>query len=206
MRASMDCLLTSNGGTRGLLRHAVMRHSRLTGGVVLVLITAKGELPDPEGLAARLKRSCPALQGMIWGINTGLADVATIERVAFSWGDPKLREELNGLKFDISPLSFFQTNPSAAEVLYRTAVEMAELGPHDRVLDAYCGTGSIALHCARTASRVVGVEISLDAIRDARVNARTNGITNTTFIAAPMRDGPQARRGGGWRQLHPSDH
>jgi 23S rRNA (uracil1939-C5)-methyltransferase len=183
----------------GLLRHAVMRHSRKTGGVVLVLITGKGELPDPGALAARLRGECPALQGFVWGVNTGLADVATIERTAFTWGNLRLREELNGLEFDISPLSFFQTNPSGAEVLYRSVLGMAEIGPHDRVLDAYCGTGSIALHCARAASRVVGVEISLDAIRDARVNARTNGIRNATFIAAPMREGLKlaAEAGGG---------
>lgn len=173
----------------GLLRHAIMRHSRTSGGVVLTLVTWKGEVPDPDALVAKLREACPALQGFLWGINTGLADVATMERVAYSWGETKLREELNGIRFDISPLSFFQTNPSGAEVLYRAAVEMAELGPADRVLDAYCGTGSIALHCARAAGRVIGVEISLDAIRDARVNARNNGIGNATFIAAPMRDG-----------------
>lgn len=174
---------------RGLLRHAIMRHSRLTDGVVLVLVTYKGELPDPAGLVQRLREACPQLQGFAWGINPGLADVATVDTVKYEWGNLKLEEELNGLRFGISPLSFFQTNPTAAEVLYRTAVEMADLGPGDRVLDAYCGTGSIALHCAREAGHVVGVEISLDAIRDARINARQNGIDNATFIAAPMRDG-----------------
>lgn len=182
----------------GLLRHAIMRHSRLTGGVVLVLVTHKGKLPDPEGLVKRLRTACPNLQGLVWGINPGLADVATFDKPAFTWGETRLTEELNGLKFAISPLSFFQTNPSAAEALYRTAVEMADLSAGDRVLDAYCGTGSIALHCARRAGRVVGVEISLDAIRDARVNARSNGIGNTTFIAAPMKEGlPLAEQAAG---------
>lgn len=174
---------------RGLLRHAIMRHSRLTDSVVLVLVTYKGELPDPAGLTRRLREACPQLQGFTWGINPGLADVATVETVKYEWGNLKLEEELNGLSFGISPLSFFQTNPTAAEVLYRSAVEMADLGPGDRVLDAYCGTGSIALHCARQAGSVVGVEISLDAIRDARINARKNDIENATFISAPMRDG-----------------
>lgn len=174
---------------RGLLRHAIMRHSRQTGGVVLVLVTYKGELPDPEGLVERLRKACPNLQGFVWGINPGLADVATFEKAGFTWGETRLTEDLNGLRFAISPLSFFQTNPSAAEPLYRTTVELADLSSRDRVLDAYCGTGSIALHCARQAGQVVGVEISLDAIRDARINARANAIQNTTFIAAPMKEG-----------------
>ncbi len=176
---------------RGLLRHAIMRHSRHTGGVVLVLVTYKGELPDPEGLVKRLRVACPELQGFVWGINPGLADVATIETTRYQWGDLKLEEALNGLEFGISPFAFFQTNPSSAEVLYRAAVELADLSAGDRVLDAYCGTGSIALHCARASGHVVGVEINLEAVRDARVNARKNGIGNATFIAAPMREGLQ---------------
>ncbi|MBI1784466.1 23S rRNA (uracil(1939)-C(5))-methyltransferase RlmD, partial [Candidatus Sumerlaeota bacterium] len=178
----------------GFLRHAVIRHSRTTGGVMTLLITHQGNLPDPEGLAARLKRDCPALQGFAWGINRGLADVASVEEKRFAWGDPILEERINGLSFKISPLSFFQTNTAGAEKLYARTVEMAQLEERDRVLDAYCGAGTIGLHSARKVSRVVGIELNRDAIWDARANAAANGITNATFIAAPMAEGMNLAR------------
>lgn len=173
----------------GFLRHAVMRHSRHTGGVVLALITNEGKLPDPEGLTARLRESCPELQGFLWGVNAGVADVARVRGERYAWGDLVLREKINGLTFDISPMSFFQTNSAGAEQLYRVTLEMADLKPDHRVLDAYCGAGTIGLHCAREADTVVGVEMSLDAVRDARENARRNKLNNATFICAPMRRG-----------------
>lgn len=179
----------------GFLRHAVMRYSRSTGKVVLILITASGKLPDPENLAKTLRAACPELQGFIWGINDGVADVAFMREKRFSWGDPVLRDNLNGLDFRISPFSFFQTNPSAAEKLYLATVELADLGPEDCVLDAFCGTGSIALHCARHVRQVVGVEIGVDAVHDARRNAHINGIKNASFVAAPVREGLELGRG-----------
>ncbi len=174
---------------QGFLRHAVLRHSKTTGGIVLVLITSEGEFPNPGGLAARLKEACPAFQGLVWGINRGVAEVAVIEERKFLWGDPILRETVNGLTFDISPEAFFQTNTAAAEILYQTVVEMAELSADDRILDAYCGAGAIALHCAHRAGKIVGVEISREAIWNARANARANGFSNALFISAPMSDG-----------------
>ena len=178
----------------GFLRHAVMRHSRSTGGVVLILITAPGELPHIEDLSRSLKENCPALQGFIWATNGSVADVATIEREEYRWGDPVLSETINGLSCTISPQSFFQTNPSAAERLYKTVASMAELAEDDTVLDAYCGSGLIALHCASKVRRVAGIEITAEAVWDARRNARANGIDNALFISAPIREGlPLAR-------------
>ncbi len=178
----------------GLLRHAVVRHSKTTGGVVVLLITNAGELPSPERLAEKIKAACPELQGFVWGINRGVADVATTREKKFLWGDPILKETINGLTFAISPLSFFQTNTLGAELLYRTAVEMAELTTTDRVLDAYCGAGTIGLHCARHVRRVAGVEMNTEAVWDARANTAANGIGNAAFIAAPMSEGMKLAR------------
>lgn len=173
----------------GFLRHAVMRYSHTTGESILILLTTSGELPGKEALAEQLAREVPGFKGMVWGINNGVADVARIEKEQARWGTPELIETVNGLTFMISPQSFFQTNTAGAEVLYAKAAEMAELGPKDRVLDAYCGTGAIGLHCARQAGHVVGIELVRDAIWDARDNAARNGIKNTTFIAAPLATG-----------------
>lgn len=173
----------------GFLRHAVLRHSVTTGEWVAVLLTTQGELPDRERLVERLAAAAPGLKGFVWGLNLGASDVARIEQEQWVWGDPVLKETVNGLTFNISPQSFFQTNTRAAELLYARTVEMVELNPGDRVLDAYCGAGSIALHCARHVSNVVGVEAITEAIWNARSNAEANGIRNATFIAAPLKEG-----------------
>jgi 23S rRNA (uracil1939-C5)-methyltransferase len=173
----------------GFLRQAVLRHSLTTGQSMLALLTTRGDLPEREALADRLRAEVPGFKGMLWGLNEGLADVARIDDEQWRCGELELIETVNGLTFTISPRSFFQTNTAGAEVLYRHITELAELGPEDRVLDAYCGAGAIALHCARAAGRVVGVELVNEAIWDARANARRNGIDNATFISAPMAAG-----------------
>lgn len=175
---------------QGFLRHAVMRHSFTTGESILVILTQRGELPQREKLAQRLAAEVSGFKGMLWGYNFGVADVARIEREAWVWGQPELIETVNGLTFTISPQSFFQTNTAGAQLLYAKAAEMAELGQGDVVLDAYCGAGSIGLHCAKLgAGRVVGIELVKEAIWDARDNAKRNGVRNATFIAAPLAQG-----------------
>lgn len=174
---------------QGYLRHAMMRHSFTTGESLLVILTQQGDLPGKDELAARLAKEVPGFKSMVWGLNTGVADVARIQKELWRWGEPELMETVNGLSFAISPQSFFQTNTAGAELLYAKAAEMAELGPKDVVLDAYCGIGSIGLHCARQAGKVVGIEIITEAIWDARANAARNGIKNSMFLAAPLAKG-----------------
>ncbi len=176
------------------LRHAILRHSRTTGESILVLITNRGELPDKERLAERLAAAVPGFKGMMWALFTGISDIARIEKELWRWGDPELFETVNGLTFRISAQSFFQTNTAAAELLYARVVEMAQIEPGMNVLDAFCGAGSIALHCARKGAHVVGVEMIREAIWDARENARRNGIDGVTFLAAPMDEGLRLAR------------
>lgn len=185
---------------RGFLRQAILRRSHTTGHSILALLTARGELAGREDLAARLAEGVPGFKGMLWGLNEAIADVARIDEELWRSGDPELTETVNGLTFAISPKSFFQTNTAAAEILYRRTVEMAEIGPDDRVLDAYCGAGAIGLHCAKNAAMIVGVEAVTEAIWDARANARRNGIENAAFLAAPMAQGLElAPRAAGGR-------
>ncbi len=174
---------------RRFLRHAVMRHSATTGESILVIITHQGELPHKEMLAERLAASVPGFKGMLWGLYTGMSDIARIERELWRWGTPELSETVNGLTFQISPQSFFQTNTHAAALLYQRVIEMAQIEPGQRVLDAFCGAGSIALHAAKAGAHVVGVELVREAIWDARENARRNQIEGPVFIAAPIDQG-----------------
>ena len=89
-----------------------------------------------------------------------------------------------GLNFRISPRSFYQVNPVQTEILYSKAKEFASLTGKERVIDAYCGTGTIGLTMARDAKEIIGVEVNRDAVKDAQYNATLNGITNASFYAA----------------------
>ena len=100
------------------------------------------------------------------------------------WGAEAIEDELCGLRFRISPRSFYQVNRAQAEVLYEKALKAADLHGTERVLDLYCGTGTITLCLARRAKSAVGVEVVDAAIRDAQENARRNGIENARFFCA----------------------
>ena len=99
------------------------------------------------------------------------------------YGTDRLIDEILGVRFEISPDSFFQVNPEQTEVLYKKAIEFADIKKDDFVMDIYCGIGTISLIAARNAKKVIGIEIVDKAIEDARENARINGIENAKFFA-----------------------
>lgn len=103
-------------------------------------------------------------------------------------GTPTIEETLRGLKFDISPMSFFQTNTPGAEILFSGVEELAEVDKNTVLLDVCCGTGVIGLSMAKKAKKVIGIDIEKDAIEDAKKNATKNKIKNAEFIAAPAQD------------------
>ena len=127
------------------------------------------------------------LEGTFAGIlhmqNDGLSDMVRSDHTSVLYGKDYFYEELLGLRFKITPFSFFQTNSQGAEVLYETA--RAYLGDIEGnvVFDLYSGTGTIAQLAASVASEVIGVEIVEDAVKAARENAARNGISNCRFIA-----------------------
>ena len=173
---------------QGFLRHLVLRHSKATDEFVGVLLTNRGELPEPESLVEALREACPNLKGFVWGLNAGVADIARQDKELGCWGEPFLEEMLGDYTFRVSPLSFFQVNTPAAEKLYDAIRDMVGGDGRVRLLDAYCGTGSIGIFCSDRVSEVVGIEVVRDAVWDARDNATRNGIENCTFLAGEMRD------------------
>ena len=130
------------------------------------------------------------LKGHIVGIlnttNDSLADVIADQGTGILYGQNHFEEELLGLKFKITPFSFFQTNSLGAEVLYETAREFVGDVKGKRVYDLYSGTGTIAQILAQVASEVTGVEIVEEAVEAAKENARRNGLDNCTFIAGDV--------------------
>lgn len=181
----------------GYLRHLLVRRAAKTGEILVALVTS-GQVKD---LAPKWEESCLldgwkqcllelSLEGTYAGIlhirNDSLADVVQSDETKVLYGQDFFYEELLGLRFKISPFSFFQTNSLGAEVLYSVAREYVGETKDKVVFDLYSGTGTIAQVLAPVAKKVVGVEIVEEAVAAARENAAGNGLTNCTFIAGDV--------------------
>ncbi len=170
----------------GLLRHLVIRHSRYTDEVVVILLTADTTPEIIKQLPDEIKKKVPGLKGFMWGLNTRVSDVARADRIIYSWGDPYLVEHIGEKEFRVSAFSFFQTNTGATERLYSTIRDFTDLSGKEVVLDAFCGTGTIGIYCADLCRHVYGIELIAQAVWDARANARLNGLENCTFLAGDI--------------------
>jgi 23S rRNA (uracil1939-C5)-methyltransferase len=157
----------------GVLRNLAVREGRRTGQVQTRLITSAVRFPKPP----------VDLHTMIEGDSGGTDGPTGV------LGEERLREELCGLRFEMSHGAFFQTNTEMAERLYAIAAEFAGLSGGERIFDLYCGIGTIGLTMAAKAGEVWGLEIVADAIADAERNAKRNGIENARFLAASARTG-----------------
>lgn len=164
----------------GVVRYLMLRDGRVSGEWMLVLVTLGDALPHQEALLARLARF-PQLTSVVQNINPERGNrILGFDNRTLS-GAPVIRDQLDGLSFELSPLSFYQINPEQTQVLYREALRLAELSGQETVFDIYCGIGTISLFLARQAATVVGVELVSEAIDDARANAERNGLSNTEF-------------------------
>ena len=170
----------------GLLRHLVLRESRASG-ELLVQLTTSSEAPElVRPYVDALLVMHPEISTLVQAINSRGATIASGERELVLHGTGLIRERLAGLWFEISASSFFQTNTAQAEKLVATTLAEAACGAGDRVLDLYCGAGSLSLPLARQAGHVHGVELVEAAVRDARRNAQANGIANVSFSAGDV--------------------
>lgn len=166
----------------GLVRHMMARSSR-SGDVMAVIVINGQELPREKELLAALQKEVPTLTSLCLSVHTARSNVILGDSCRVIWGQERLEDTLCGLKFSLSPLSFFQINPEQTEVLYRLALDFASLSGTETVADVYCGAGTISLLLAGKARRVIGLETVEAAVRDARENALANGINNAEFLA-----------------------
>lgn len=171
------------GAQKGLLRHVMVRKAFRTGEVMVVLVTNGYEIPHVDSLIKSLRESIPGLKTVAQSVNMENTNVALGNDIKVLFGGGTITDYIGSLKFQISPLSFFQVNPVQTEVLYGKALEYAMLNGDETVIDAYCGTGTISLFLAQKAGKVYGIEVVEQAIVDAWKNARENGINNVEFIA-----------------------
>lgn len=169
----------------GYLRHLLLRRGSRTGEILVNLVTTSQEEHDLQPLKKALLDL--ELEGSIVGIlhiiNDSLSDVVRSDETRLLYGQDFFYEELLGLRFKITPFSFFQPNSRGAEVLYQTVREYIGDTRDKVVFDLYSGTGTIAQIAAAVAKKVIGVEIVPEAVKAAKENAAMNGITNCTFLA-----------------------
>jgi 23S rRNA (uracil1939-C5)-methyltransferase len=165
----------------GLLRNLVVREGRRTGQLQVRLVVGDGEL-DESSLATAVDAD-----GVLVTRTDALAETTLGGRTTLVAGEADLAEELAGLRFQISPEAFFQTNTEMAERLYGIAGEAAALSGYERVYDLFCGIGTIGLALAPRAGEVWGLEVVEPAVADAIRNARENEIANARFFAGDVR-------------------
>ena len=165
----------------GLLRHVLVRTGRKTGEMMVVLVTASPVFPSKNNFVKALRKEHPKITTVIQNINDKNTNMILGERNVVLYGKGYIEDELCGCRFRISPNSFYQVNPIQTEKLYQKAIELAGLTGKERVIDAYCGIGTIGLIAAPHAGEVIGVELNRDAVRDAVGNAKRNGIKNARF-------------------------
>lgn len=166
----------------GLIRHIYLRQGKKSKDIMVCLVINGDTLPKKERLIEELTMTNENIKSIILNINKEDTNVVLGEKCVTLWGSDYIEDELCGLRFRISPLSFYQVNPEGTEMLYSKAKEFAELKGDEFLLDLYCGTGTIGLTMARDVKELMGVEIIPQAIENAKENARLNGITNARFI------------------------
>lgn len=166
---------------QGLLKHTLIRTSQTTGEVMLVLVTASPVFPAKKNFVHAITEKHPYIATIIQNINKGTTPLTLGDRDIIMYGKGYITDELCGCRFRVSPHSFYQVNPEQTEKLYAQAISCAELKKGDKVIDAYCGTGTIGLIAAKSGADVAGVELNAEAVKDAVSNAKLNKLDNIRF-------------------------
>lgn len=168
----------------GRLRHLFLRKAEATGEIMACVVVNGNGVHEEQALADLLEKRVPGLKSVVINVNHEKTNVILGSKCRTVKGQDFITDVLCGLRFRISPLSFYQVNPRQAERLYELAGQYAGLTGKETVLDLYCGTGTIGLSMAKNAGHVVGVEIVEQAVEDAKKNASENGIENAEFLCA----------------------
>lgn len=171
----------------GLVRH-IMTRSTTHGELMVVLVVTRADIPKASQLIELLKAAVSGLCSICLSINSRRTNVILGTDIRVLWGKGTMEDTLCGLRFSVSPLSFFQVNPAQTEKLYGLALEYAGLTGSETVVDAYCGAGTISLLLAQKAKKVIGIEIVPEAIQNANENAVRNHIENAKFHVGATED------------------
>ena len=165
----------------GLFRHVLVRTGHHSGQVMVVLVLGSPILPSKNNFVKALRKLHPEITTIILNVNNQKTSMILGEKETVLYGKGYIEDELCGHIFRISSKSFYQVNTVQTEKLYTKAIELAGLTGKERVIDAYCGIGTIGLIASDKAKEVISVELNPDAVKDAIVNAKRNGIKNVRF-------------------------
>lgn len=178
---------------QGVLRHLYLREGQ--SGVMVCVVINADRLKHADQLTAMLRLDVPQVSSILLNINKEKTNVILGKKCRVLWGGDHITDQLCGLEFDLSPLSFYQVNRAQAEKLYIKAAVYAALTGEETLLDLYCGTGTIGLSMAQKAKKLIGVEVIPEAVENARTNARKNGIENAEFICGDAAKAAETLRG-----------
>lgn len=168
---------------KGTVRHVLVRTGYHTDEVMVCLVTKKMLRKEAaDGLVKAIQKLKLNIASLVVNINKEDTNVILGKECITLYGRPYIEDYIGDIKFQISPLSFYQVNPKQTEVLYNKALEFAGLKGNESVWDMYCGIGTISLFLAKKAGKVYGVEIVPQAIEDAKNNAKINNIDNAEFF------------------------
>ena len=165
----------------GLLRHVLIRRGFSTGEIMVVLVLGSPVMPSKNNFVKALRKLHPEITTVVLNVNDKRTSMVLGDRETTIYGKGYIEDVLCGLRFRISSKSFYQINPVQTEKLYGKAMELAGLSGTERVIDAYCGIGTIGMVAAKFAKEVIGVELNPDAVRDAVKNAKHNQMKNIRF-------------------------
>lgn len=167
---------------QGLLRRVLIRTADSTGEILVVLVITDPVFPGKKDFIKKLVTKYPEIKSVVFNINKRSDSMILGDKNIPAYGYGNITDVLCGMKFRISPESFYQINHAQCERLYTLAIEGAKIKNTDKVLDAYCGIGTIGLIASKSAGEVVGVELNSKAVSDAKANAKLNNVTNARFI------------------------
>lgn len=168
----------------GLLRHVLVRRGFHSGEVMVVLVLGSPILPSKNNFVKALRKLHPEITTVVINVNNKKTSMVLGDKETVIYGKGYIEDTLCGRTFRISPKSFYQVNPVQTELLYGKAIEYAKLTGKEKVVDAYCGIGTIGLIAADKVKEVISVELNKDAVRDAITNAKRNQIKNVQFYNA----------------------
>lgn len=171
-------------GCAAYFRHLLVKHAFANDTVMLVWIVRERVFSQMQELCDWVVGKLPMVKSIVLNVNQRKDNVILGEEEFLLYGEQMIYDTLGGIEFGISAKSFYQVNPVQTKVLYEQALAFAQLSGSEEVLDLYCGVGTISLFLAQHAKHVTGIEIVGDAIRNAKENARRNGIDHVDFICS----------------------
>ena len=175
-------------GHIGCVRHIFLRKGSKTDDLLLVIVTRTKNFPRRDEFVSEITAACPEITGIVQNINDKRTNLILGEKYITFFGKSYITDILNGLKFNISPASFYQINKHQTDLLYNKVKQLCGLTGNETVFDLYCGTGTISIFLAQSAKEVIGIEIVPEAVNNAVENAELNGVKNATFLCGDVKE------------------